>query len=761
MNEIFLFKKSKITSHNKIPIFYAIIFFISLFFSKTASACWCTAWADPEFNNYEYGSTVNITWKALGTFTSGFSIRLAKGDDVIASVAGGGGGSTGTLTWTLPDSLLQGDDYNFLTIDWDGDIISLGSYFSVGPTMINARPRDSVYSSNDVQIGDSININYTSNISSPSLYVMALYQQNVMITEVDWIKPLRDLNYYKWVLPIALNSGENYHFRVYDLETGEYFIEDEYVNFSVIDSPPNIPNDAFVTTWKTTAINETITIPTAGSGYNYDVDWGDGNYSTGYTGNATHQYATAGIYQVAISGDFPRIYFNNTGDKEKILTIEKWGGSQWRSMEGAFYGCENLVSKAPDKPDLTNVSSTSRMFQNAISFNGDSYMNSWEMNAVTDMSYMFYEATVFNHDISDWNVGAVQDMREMFNSASTFNKNLGDWNVVSVINMEGMFHNADHFNQDIGDWNVSNVTNMNRMFQDVDVFNKDIGDWDVGSVVTMISMFQFASSFNQELYNWNVSQVENISYIFANASSFNTKLNNWRVSNVTNMSNVFANASAFNQDISDWNVSAVTDMSYMFHDASSYNSSLEDWNVGSVLSMRGMFLGAASFSGDISDWNMGGVLDTTDMFGVTAVAIATDNPAAVTASGVYGSSFSGWKAFDGLPNTMWLSSVWQTPAWIRYDFESLKRVTSYSIDYSNGSIRTRAPKDFTLEGSNNGSSWTVVDRRTNQTNWGGLERRTYSVNAPRSYSNYRLVVTDDNDIRSGIVVLSIGGVVFH
>ena len=80
----------------------------------------------------------------------------------------------------------------------------------------------------------------------------------------------------------------------------------------------------FITTWRTTTASETITIPTfPGITYNYDVDWGDGSTVTGQTGNATHTYATAGDYVVQISGTFPRIYFNNSGDREKILEVNQ------------------------------------------------------------------------------------------------------------------------------------------------------------------------------------------------------------------------------------------------------------------------------------------------------------------------------------------------------------------------------------------------------------------------------------------------------
>jgi len=52
----------------------------------------------------------------------------------------------------------------------------------------------------------------------------------------------------------------------------------------------------FITTWKTdnpgTSNSTSITIPTIGGGYNYDVDWdNDGNFDEiGITGNVTHDF---------------------------------------------------------------------------------------------------------------------------------------------------------------------------------------------------------------------------------------------------------------------------------------------------------------------------------------------------------------------------------------------------------------------------------------------------------------------------------------
>lgn len=82
----------------------------------------------------------------------------------------------------------------------------------------------------------------------------------------------------------------------------------------------------FITKWKTTTTNESITIPITGGGYNYIVDWGDGTaISPGQTGDASHTYTTAGIYNVSITGTFPRIYFLFSTSRFNIVEISQWG----------------------------------------------------------------------------------------------------------------------------------------------------------------------------------------------------------------------------------------------------------------------------------------------------------------------------------------------------------------------------------------------------------------------------------------------------
>ena len=248
-------------------------------------------------------------------------------------------------------------------------------------------------------------------------------------------------------------------------------------------------SQSFITTWKTDnagiSNSNQITIPTTGNGYNYSIDWeNDGIIDdTNVTGTITHTYATAGTYTVAITGNFPRIYFNNTGDRLKILSVEQWGSIQWKAFPNSFYGCSNLVINAVDTPDLSSVINMAGAFRDATSVNQN--FGSWDVSNVTIMANMFYGATSFNQNISGWDVSNVTNMANMFRDATTFNQDISSWSTGSCINMAGMFFGATAFNQNIGGWNVSNVTNMNSMLRDLPSFSQDLGNWNVSNVVTM------------------------------------------------------------------------------------------------------------------------------------------------------------------------------------------------------------------------------------------------------------------------------------
>jgi len=337
----------------------------------------------------------------------------------------------------------------------------------------------------------------------------------------------------------------------------------------------------FITIWQTDIDNtagtsnpDQITIPTTGSGYRYDIYWENANDPSdngtleGLEGSTTITFPRGpGTYRIEIAGLFPRIFFNGTGDRRKILSVEQWGDIQWTSMVGAFFGTQNLVVNAKDAPDLSNVTSLMFMFRNASSLNSD--LNHWDVSGITNMEGIFNGAGSFNGDISGWDVSGVTNMRSLFNGASAFNRDISMWDVSNVEIMTNMFNGASLFNQDIG-------------------YNLATGEgWDVRKVTTMSGMFGGASSFNGDISGWQTTALTDMFFMFQNATSFNADIGGWDVSGVsgTRMEGLFLNAAAFNQDLSDWDVSNVTSMSSMFQGASSFNGDISGWDVSSVTRM--------------------------------------------------------------------------------------------------------------------------------------------------------------------------------
>lgn len=131
-----------------------------------------------------------------------------------------------------------------------------------------------------------------------------------------------------------------------------------------------------------------FTIPTDPSlGYNYKVDWGDGVKTSGHTSNAAHDYGTeSGVFQISIRGLFPKFYFNNVGDKLKIVDILTWGGIEYNhNQSNSFHGCR-FLKNIPFHEFLNTMSYSIRMFEDCDSLIFD---NAITFGNVTDGSYMF------------------------------------------------------------------------------------------------------------------------------------------------------------------------------------------------------------------------------------------------------------------------------------------------------------------------------------------------------------------------------------
>jgi surface protein len=402
----------------------------------------------------------------------------------------------------------------------------------------------------------------------------------------------------------------------------------------------------FESTWNTTntsfgsSLANQIQLPLEASGtYNFFVDWGDGNSDTITVWNdplTLHTYTTPGVYIIKIYGQIEGWRFNNTGDRNKLLSITSWGQDFRLGNNAAyFYGCTNLdLSGVLDILNLTTTTFLIQAFRNCSSITTVNNMDLWDTSSVTNMSAMFNQAISFNQPIGTWDTSSVVDMFNMFNGATSFNQPIGTWNTSSVISMSSMFFNATSFNQPIGSWDTSSVTQMVGMIRNAISFNQPIGTWNTSSVTTMFNMFQGTTSFNQPIGTWDTSSVTNMTAMFNQAISFNQPIGTWDTSSVINMQSMFSNATSFNQPIGTWNTSSVTTMFNMFNDATSFNQPIGSWDTSSVQFMSNMFANATSFNQDLGTWDVTSLTTAINMF--NGVTLSTPN---------YDSLLIGWASY--------------------------------------------------------------------------------------------------------------------
>jgi hypothetical protein len=131
--------------------------------------------------------------------------------------------------------------------------------------------------------------------------------------------------------------------------------------------------------------------------------------------------------------------------------------------------------------------------------------------------------------------------------------------------------------------------------------------------------------------------------------------------------------------------------------------------------------------------------------GKSNVCGALTDPAAggmATASSVGSIAENGSKAFDLSVNTKWFAGDTNKTGWLAYQFSGATAhvVHSYSVTSAND-VPGRDPADWQLQGSNNGSTWLLVDQQTAQVFASRLQTNAYTCANSTAYRWYRLFVT--------------------
>lgn len=178
------------------------------------------------------------------------------------------------------------------------------------------------------------------------------------------------------------------------------------------------------------------------------IYWGDGTSSTGVTDNNTHIYAESGIYTVKIESRlFGGIYFNNLGDRLKIMKIISYGDGLIRLSDLVFFSCSNLTITGNISSAKILATSYTYMFGNCIYITSAPFFN---LSRATNVSQMFRNNTALvNVPIYDFS---------------------------NVTNTSGTFYNCLAL-QTIPLLNLSKVTNATDMFFGVTLTTTSYSDF--------------------------------------------------------------------------------------------------------------------------------------------------------------------------------------------------------------------------------------------------------------------------------------------
>jgi hypothetical protein len=143
---------------------------------------------------------------------------------------------------------------------------------------------------------------------------------------------------------------------------------------------------------------------------------------------------------------------------------------------------------------------------------------------------------------------------------------------------------------------------------------------------------------------------------------------------------------------------------------------------------------------------------------------STPSPFVVATSTNYNSSYAGQNAFDASTTDFWLATNGGVD-WVSLDTGSgsLVIMGTYDVTASStaggGTPSTRAPKNWTMQGSNDNSTWTTVDTQTNQTSWTSALTRTYTcATQTTAYRYFRFNISANN---GDATYTELGQLTFH
>ena len=434
-------------------------------------------------------------------------------------------------------------------------------------------------------------------------------------------------------------------------------------SWTIYDNGAGCPGD-FVIGWYISPdhSDNMVEIPTfPGETYNYEVDWDNDGVidQTGLTGNVTHDYGGPGFYTTRIRGDFPRVYFNDMPDADKLRDIKQWGDTEWTSMAAAFKGCQRISITADDHPDFSGLTDLSSMFAGCDfePFNSNA-IPEWDVSNVTTIdSFLANQGTVLTFNINNWDISSLTSARGLFYGTSLwadhYDSLLAGWSTLgageSQIPMNLDFGGGNNFYcagesdrstlTSTYNWNIVDAGKSCMEDHFVTTWQTDLpGNSDDFSIVipTTGDGYLYDVDINNDgVFDYfgltgdgNIEFEEIGTYTIRIRGSFprihfDGYRDNWKITSVdqwgsnqwTTMKRAFSGCSNLEiMAVDTPDFSGLTSLEKMFEGANSISADISHWDVSTVADMTGLFINCYAFNQPLEDWDVSNVTNMQQMF---------------------------------------------------------------------------------------------------------------------------------------------------
>jgi hypothetical protein len=244
---------------------------------------------------------------------------------------------------------------------------------------------------------------------------------------------------------------------------------DSFIGTSDPGYPGSVP---FIMQVKTdnagTSLTDQFTIPLGSAPAVYNFVWKTSDGTSGSHSSNSDLTLTfpsgAGTYLIYIYGEFPRIVFDNGGDRQKLIDVTQWGNIQWWNFNDAFFGCVNCAWSVTDIPDIRLVTNWTNAFRDTP-FNQSNF-SQWPFDKTKALNWTGLFQT------SNTNILMPSGLK-ISNLLNTFRSNTGmttanaapveSYDMTSLTNAQSAYRFCN-IDPDISAWQIPLLANCDNMF---------------------------------------------------------------------------------------------------------------------------------------------------------------------------------------------------------------------------------------------------------------------------------------------------------